>query len=84
MNFAKTLKKLRTKAKMTGYALARESRVDPTYLARLESGEKLLATLIARAHRSHLTGARRELLDQPRNDPDEVEGNPGAAEKEGP
>ncbi len=30
MSFAKTLKKLRTKAKMTGYALARESRVDPT------------------------------------------------------
>ncbi len=45
---------------------------------------KLLATLIARAHRSHLTGARRELLDEPRNDPDEVEGNPGAADKEEP
>ncbi len=44
----------------------------------------LLDTLIARAHRSHLTGARRELLDEPRNDPDEVERNPGAAETEGP
>ncbi len=41
MSFAKTLKKLRKKAKMTRYALARESRVDPTYLARLESGEKI-------------------------------------------
>ncbi len=45
---------------------------------------RLLATLIARAHWSHLTGARRELLDEPRNDPDEVERNPGAAETEGP
>ncbi len=44
----------------------------------------LLATLNVRAHRSHLTGARRELLDEPRNDPDEVERNPGAAEPEGP
>ena len=41
MNFAKTPKKLRTKAKMTRYALARESGVDPTYLARLERGEKV-------------------------------------------
>lgn len=45
---------------------------------------RLLATLIARAHRSHLTGAKRELLDEPQNDPDEVEGNPGVAEKDGP
>ncbi len=45
---------------------------------------KLLATLIARAHRSHLTGARRELLDKPRIDQDEVERNSGAAYKEGP
>ncbi len=41
MKFAKTLKKLRKKAKMTRYALARESRVDPTYLARLESGARV-------------------------------------------
>ena len=41
MKFAKTLKKLRTKAKMTRYALARESSVDPTYSARLEKGEKV-------------------------------------------
>ncbi len=41
MKFAKTLKKLRNKAKMTRYALARESGVDPTDLARLERGEKV-------------------------------------------
>ena len=41
MKFAKTLKKLRTKAKMTRYALARESSVDPTHLARLERGERV-------------------------------------------
>ena len=41
MKFAKTLKKLRKKSKMTRYALARESRVDPTYLARLESGARV-------------------------------------------
>ena len=41
MSFAKTLKKSRKKAKMTVYALARNSGVDATYLARLESGEKV-------------------------------------------
>ena len=41
MEFAQTLKKLRNKAKMTRYALARDSGVDPTYLARLERGEKV-------------------------------------------
>ena len=41
MKFAKTLKKLRTEAKMTRYALAQESSVDPTYLARLERGERV-------------------------------------------
>ncbi len=41
MSFAKTLKKLRNKAKMNRYTLAKESRVDPTYLARLESGAKV-------------------------------------------
>ena len=41
MKFAKTLKKLRKKAKMSRYALARESRVDPSYMARLESGAKV-------------------------------------------
>ncbi len=41
MKFAKTLKKLRTKAKMTRYALAQASSVDPTYLARLERGERV-------------------------------------------
>ncbi len=44
---------------------------------------KLLATLIARAHRSHLTGARRELLDGSQNDQGEVERNLGDADKEG-
>ena len=41
MKFAKTLKKLRNKAKLTRYALGRDSGVDPTYLARLERGEKV-------------------------------------------
>ena len=41
MSFAKALKKSRKKAKMTRYALARESGVNSTYLARLESGEKV-------------------------------------------
>ncbi len=41
MKFAKTLKKLRNKAKLTRYALARDSGVDPTYLARLERGALL-------------------------------------------
>ena len=41
MKFAKILNKLRNKAKLTRYALARESGVDPTYLARLERGEKV-------------------------------------------
>ena len=41
MSFAKTLKKLRKKAKITRYALARESGVNSTYRARLESGEKV-------------------------------------------
>ncbi len=41
MKFAKTLKKLRNKAKLTRYALARDSGVDPPYLARLERGEKV-------------------------------------------
>ncbi len=41
MKFAKTLKNLRTKAKMTRYPLAQESSVDPTYLARLERGERV-------------------------------------------
>ncbi len=41
MSFAKTLKRLRKKAKMNRYTLAQESRVDPTYLARLESGAKV-------------------------------------------
>ncbi len=41
MSFAKTLKKTRKKAKMTIYALARESDVDATYLARLERGERV-------------------------------------------
>jgi len=41
MSFAKTLKKLRKKAKMTRYFLARESGDNATYLARLESGAKV-------------------------------------------
>jgi transcriptional regulator with XRE-family HTH domain len=41
MTFAKTLERVREKAKMTCYVLARESRVDSTYLARLERGEKV-------------------------------------------
>ncbi len=44
---------------------------------------KLLATLIARAHRTHLTGAKRDLPDGSRHDPDEVKGNLGDADKEG-
>ncbi len=37
--FAKVLVKLRQEAKLTRYALAREAKVDPTYLGRLERGE---------------------------------------------
>jgi transcriptional regulator with XRE-family HTH domain len=40
LEFAKVLSKLRTKARLTRYALAQEARVDPTYVARLERGEK--------------------------------------------
>jgi transcriptional regulator with XRE-family HTH domain len=40
MEFAETLTKLRTKAKLTRYALARDAEVDPTYVVRLERGEK--------------------------------------------
>ena len=57
MKFAKTLKKLRSKAKMTRYALARESGVDPTYLARLERGEKV------RPGRQLVLGIGQALLD---------------------
>ncbi len=41
MKFAKALKKSRTKARMTCYALARDSGVDPTYLGKLERGKKV-------------------------------------------
>jgi transcriptional regulator with XRE-family HTH domain len=41
MTFAKTLEKLRAKAKLTRYGLARDAEVDPGYVARLERGEKL-------------------------------------------
>ena len=41
MKFAQALIKFRTKAKMKPYALALDSSVDPTYLARLERGEKV-------------------------------------------
>ena len=41
MKFAKALKKSRKEAKLTGYALAKDSGVDPTYLARLEREEKV-------------------------------------------
>ena len=40
MKLAKLLKKLRKKTKLTCYALARVANVDPTYLGRLERGER--------------------------------------------
>lgn len=40
MEFARILLQLRTKARLTRYALAREADVDPGYLARLERAEK--------------------------------------------
>ena len=45
---------------------------------------RLLAALIARAHRSHLSRARRDLLDVPRKDADEVDGKSGADDEVGP
>jgi transcriptional regulator with XRE-family HTH domain len=41
MKFADTLRKLRTKAKMTRFRLAQNTRVDPAHVARLERGERL-------------------------------------------
>ena len=41
MSFADTLRKTRTKAKMTRYRLAQDARVDPSHVARLERGERL-------------------------------------------
>jgi transcriptional regulator with XRE-family HTH domain len=40
LEFARVLSQLRNKARLTRYALAQESRVDPGYLARLERAEK--------------------------------------------
>lgn len=40
MEFAKVLFKLRNKARLTRYALSQEAKVDPSYVARLERGEK--------------------------------------------
>ena len=40
MEFARVLLQLRTKARVTRYALARGAHVDPTYVVRLERGEK--------------------------------------------
>ena len=40
MDFANVLLKLRTKAKMTSNALGEEAQVDPSYVVRLERGEK--------------------------------------------
>lgn len=40
MDFACVLRKVRSKSKMTTYALGVEAGVDPTYVARLEGGEK--------------------------------------------
>jgi transcriptional regulator with XRE-family HTH domain len=40
MSFADTLRKTRTKAKMTRYRLAEEAQADPSHLARLERGER--------------------------------------------
>ncbi len=48
---------------------------EPTDISR---ALRLLAALIARAHRSHLTRARRDLLDVPWNDADEADGKSGA------
>ena len=45
---------------------------------------RLLAALIARAHRSHLSRERHDLLDVRRNDADEVDGKPGADDEVGP
>ena len=41
MQFSKTLKKLRKKAKLGSYALARDAYVDPSYVAQLERGAKI-------------------------------------------
>jgi transcriptional regulator with XRE-family HTH domain len=40
VEFARVLAQLRNKARLTRYALAQESQVDPGYLARLERAEK--------------------------------------------
>lgn len=40
MEFARVLLQLRTKARVTRYALAQEAQVDPNYVVRLERGEK--------------------------------------------
>ena len=40
MKFSETLTKLREKAKLTRYGLAREADIDDAYVLRLESGER--------------------------------------------
>ncbi len=40
MKLAKVVVKLRKKTKLTCHTLAREAKVDPTYLGRLERGER--------------------------------------------
>jgi transcriptional regulator with XRE-family HTH domain len=40
MSFAKTLRRLRNKARITSYYLATEAQLDPTHVRRLEQGER--------------------------------------------
>jgi transcriptional regulator with XRE-family HTH domain len=40
MSFARTLRQLRKKAKITSYALAMEAQLDPSYVRRLELGKR--------------------------------------------
>jgi transcriptional regulator with XRE-family HTH domain len=40
MEFAKALRRLRTRAKLTRYRLAMEANVDPGHVGRLERGER--------------------------------------------
>jgi transcriptional regulator with XRE-family HTH domain len=40
MTFAKTLRRLRNKARVTSYSLATEAQLDPSHVRRLEQGER--------------------------------------------
>jgi transcriptional regulator with XRE-family HTH domain len=40
MTFAKTLRRLRNKARITSYYLAMEAQLDPSHVRRLEKGER--------------------------------------------